>query len=209
MSRRNLSEMEGAVLGLIWTNPATPYQVRCLLQRSPNPSWSGSAGAIYPLFRRLERRGLLDGRRVKSGEREGMLYSITTRGIVVLRRWIAPPFSRTTIGVPIDPLRTRARFLGLLPYGERKRFLGEAIANLRQHIAAIRADCRKRKASGDIFSYFTARGALLSCVSRLRWLVEILKAITERVEVNPSAGRTRTVRRQRGTGPMRTVPNSE
>jgi len=176
----NISEMEGAVLGLIWANPGTPYEVRRMMQRSPNPSWSGSAGAIYPLFQRLERRGLVVARRIRTGEREGTLYSVSKDGKRTLERWIGPPLSRTTIGVPVDPLRTRARFLGILSNNERKRLLEEAIAQLQQHITIIRADCRKRKASGDVFSYFTARGALLSCNARLRWLIEMRNALAKR-----------------------------
>jgi len=180
----HISEMEGAVLGLIWANPGTPYQVRRVIQDSPNPTWSGSAGAIYPLFERLERRRLLVAQRVKTGEREGTLYSISKNGETFLRQWIAPPLSRTTIGVPIDPLRTRTRFLGILSETERTRFLEEAIAQLQRHMALIKADCRKRKASGDPFSYFSARGALLSCRARIRWLSEMQQAVTKRSPTN-------------------------
>jgi DNA-binding PadR family transcriptional regulator len=176
----NISEMEGAVLGLIWASPGTAYEVRRVMQRSPNPSWSGSAGAIYPLFQRLQRRGLLVGRRIKTGEREGTMYSISKDGKRTLERWVAPPLSKTTIGVPVDPLRTRVRFLEILSNSERKRFVEEAIAQLQQHITTIRGDCRKRKASGDVFSYFTARGALLSCNARLRWLIEVRNAMAGR-----------------------------
>jgi len=193
----NISEMEGAVLGLIWANPGTPYEVRRVMQDSPNPSWSGSAGAIYPLFRRLEQRGLLVARRIKTGEREGTVYSISKDGKRTLERWIAPPLSRTTIGVPVDPLRTRARFLGILPDNERKRFLEEAIAQLQQHMMIIRADCRKRKASGDDCSYFTARGALLSCNARLRWLIEMRNALAR----GPATSRVRAA----GEGQMNRV----
>jgi DNA-binding PadR family transcriptional regulator len=182
MSNR-ISELEGAVLGLIWANPGTPYQIRQVLQRSPNPSWSGSAGAIYPLFERLGSRGFLAARRIKTGERQGKVYSITKEGMRALRGWMAPPFLRTTIGVPIDPLRTRARFLAVLPHEKRKRFLANAIAKLREHITTIRADCRKRKMTGDVFSYFTARGALLSCGARLQWMVEMRNEIAARPSV--------------------------
>jgi DNA-binding PadR family transcriptional regulator len=174
-----ISELEGVVLGLIWTNPGTPYQVRRVLQRSPNPGWSGSTGAIYPLFQRLERSGYLTARRVKTGERDGKMYSITKRGTRALRTWIAPPFLRTTIGVPVDALRTRVRFLAVLDHCERREFLEDAIVGLHQHMTLIRADCRKRRASGNVFSYFTARGALLSCGARLRWLIEVRNAFAE------------------------------
>ncbi len=183
MMSNRISELEGAVLGLIWANPGTPYQIRLVLQRSPNPSWSGSAGAMYPLFKRLGGRGFLSARRIKTGKRQGNVYSITKEGMRALRDWMVPPFLGTTIGVPIDALRTRARFLAVLPHEERKCFLANAIAKLREHMTTIRADCRKRKMAGDVFSYFTARGALLICGARLQWMVEMWNEIAVRPSV--------------------------
>src|SRR5262245_13459166 len=50
-SSRNLTELEGTALGVIWAGqPCTPYRVRRVFLDSPSPSWSGSAGAIYPLI---------------------------------------------------------------------------------------------------------------------------------------------------------------
>ena len=57
---RTTSELEGAVLGVIWQEgPCTAYTIRKQFVASPSPQWSGSAGAIYPLVRRLEKKRLL------------------------------------------------------------------------------------------------------------------------------------------------------
>ncbi len=181
MSTRYLSELEGAVLGLLWTTPTTPYQIRRVLQRSPNPSWSGSTGAIYPLFRRLQRRGLLSARHVRQGRRAATQYSLTYAGKMALQRWVAPPLADIVVGVPMDALRTRLRFLAVLSAEDRRAFVVDAIAKLRAQIAIVRADCRNRRASGDVYSYLTARGALHSCRARLAWLLESQRLIEKQL----------------------------
>jgi DNA-binding PadR family transcriptional regulator len=60
VASHNLSEMEGCVLALIWSGgPLMPYAIRQVFRKSPSPQWSGSAGSIYPLVDRLERRALI------------------------------------------------------------------------------------------------------------------------------------------------------
>ena len=52
-SRTDTTELEAAVLGVVWQDgPCTPYAIRQHFLESPAPRWSGSAGAIYPLVRR-------------------------------------------------------------------------------------------------------------------------------------------------------------
>jgi hypothetical protein len=47
---RRLSELEAAVLGLVWSDgPCTAYAVRRTVQNSLSTQWSGSAGAVYPV----------------------------------------------------------------------------------------------------------------------------------------------------------------
>ena len=58
----DLSELEGAVLGLIWRQgPLTAHAVRSVFAGSPTPYFSGSEGSIYAVVRRLEGRGLIRG----------------------------------------------------------------------------------------------------------------------------------------------------
>jgi DNA-binding PadR family transcriptional regulator len=170
---KNLSELEGAVLGMVWVRaPCTPYRVRQFFLRSPSPHWSGSAGAVYPLLDRLTRRRLLAFQTRFTGRRSGREYRLTRRGLEELRRWIAGGISERTAGVPVDPLRVRIRFLGSLSLNQRNAFLKEARRKVGAHLRTVERDCRARRAAGDTFSYLTARGALLALRARIAWLRE-------------------------------------
>jgi DNA-binding PadR family transcriptional regulator len=171
---RTLSELEGAVLGLVWVHaPCTTYRVRQFFLRSPSPHWSGSAGAVYPLLERLTRRRLLVFETRFTGRRSGREYRLSRRGLEELRRWTAGGISERTAGVPVDPLRVRIRFLGSLSPKQRNTFLSEARRKVRAHVRMVERDCRARRADGDTFSYLTARGALLALRARMTWLREV------------------------------------
>ena len=59
-SSTDLSELEGGVLGIVHACPnSTAHVIREMFRGSRSSHWSGSAGAIYPLMKKLEGRGLL------------------------------------------------------------------------------------------------------------------------------------------------------
>jgi DNA-binding PadR family transcriptional regulator len=169
-----ISELEGCVLGIIWENGAcTPYVIRRKFLISPNPEWSGSAGAIYPLVKRLEARGWIRSKEMEtSGGRRSREYSLTAAGRKVFRSWIGPPLSLNTIGIPSDPLRTRIEFLYSLRRDERKEFLSEAIRQIREQIQIIRKDCIRRRKEGNVPAYVAGLGALRMMRARLDWLYQ-------------------------------------
>ena len=60
MPRVPLTELEATVLGeLSIQQPCTAYAIRRAFAQSPTPTWSGSAGTIYPVLERLLRRKLV------------------------------------------------------------------------------------------------------------------------------------------------------
>ena len=173
-STKKLTELQGAALGIIWhTSPCTPYQVRKVFERSPSPHWTGSAGAIYPMMRNLESLGLINSERHTVGKRLGRRYSITPAGNRALQKWLQCAVSEKTIGVPLDALRTRVGFFAALSPSARIKLIGKVQKHLARHIKTIRAECRRRRVSGDIFSYLAMRGALLSLQARQVWLQEV------------------------------------
>src|SRR4029077_6368342 len=134
-STKKLTELEGAALGIIWLNsPCTPYQVRKVFERSPSPHWTGSAGAIYPLIRNLESARLITSQRHKVGKRIGRRYSMTPVGNRVLKKWLQSAITEKTIGVPLDALRTRIGFFGVLSCSARVRLIGRVQEQLTKHV---------------------------------------------------------------------------
>jgi len=176
-STKKLTELQGAALGIIWLNaPCTPYQVRKVFERSPSPHWTGSAGAIYPMIRKLESAWLITSQRHKVGRRIGRRYSMTPIGSRALQKWLQRAITEKTIGVPLDALRTRIRFFAALPPSARMKLIGKIEKQLAKHIKTVRAECRRRRISGDIFSYLAMRGALLALQARRVWLQEVRRS---------------------------------
>jgi DNA-binding PadR family transcriptional regulator len=172
-SMRDLSELEGCVLGLVWSRePCTAYSIRREFLDSPSPQWSGSAGAIYPLVERLERLKLIRSAAHARGKRRSWRLSLTPAGRRTLERWLGPPHSRQTLGVPSDPLRTRVEFLGALSAWQRKRFLTEAERGLATHLRVVEQDCARRRRAGELPAYLAALGARGMLRARLEWLRE-------------------------------------
>ncbi len=178
MARRSRSELECFVLGLVWqTGPSSPYDVRRHVQSSPSTQWSASAGAIYPLMRRLERAGLLSARLKRSGKRRRREYRITPRGVGALRAWIGPPLAPEAVTVAHDPLRSRARFLGALTAAQQRAWVAaarEALDEVERRVRAWSEPAAGAKGGRDSrFLHLVSRSGELDVESRRRWLDEI------------------------------------
>jgi len=181
-----LTELEGCVLGLVVSEgPCTPYAVFSVLRDSPSSQWSGSAGAVYPVFRRLEAAGLIASEARGSGGRAARISRATASGKAALRRWLGPPIADWIAEVPSDPLRTRVRFLDALPPARRRAFLTEARSRLTKEVARLEEDLKARR-SRTHAEIAMARGAVLLVRARLAWIKE--------TEGTLEAGRRRATR---------------
>jgi DNA-binding PadR family transcriptional regulator len=117
-----LTDLEGATLAEIANRGiATSYAIAQVFARSPSEYWSGSAGAVYPLIKRLAARGLLEPSAAAAGKRQRLDYHITTEGRVALEEWLLD--ARRAAGMGFDPLRTRLGHLHLVAPEQRKAFL--------------------------------------------------------------------------------------
>lgn len=173
MPTARYSELECFVLGVVWQlGPCSPYDVRRHLGASPSTQWSASAGAIYPLIRKLERRRLLRSREQATGKRRRRAYVITPAGRKVLRAWVGPPLAREAISVAYDPLRTRARFLGAVPAVQRQAWVRAAME------ALLEVERRVKEWQGDYggddpFLALMTRNGQLDIQSRRVWLRDV------------------------------------
>jgi DNA-binding PadR family transcriptional regulator len=171
----SLTELEAVVLGLLWRlGGATAYAVRSHLASSPAARFSASAGAIYPLVRRLARRKLVSGRRTRTGDRGATVWECSPAGRAELRAWLDVPSSSAEL-VTADPLRTRIIFLGFLPKSARARWLDraeDALRAHRDHIARLLAE-----EGGDPWLALAHRNALLQADARLVWIREARAAL--------------------------------
>ena len=174
------SELESVVLGLVWLDgPCTPYSIRQHFLSSPTPGWSGSAGAIYPLVRRLQERGLLRSEKDGDDGRGARHYTISKEGRRALIEWLAPPkeAAPSEFALGADYLRTRMFFLEALPASRLPRFLKEVEEQLSEQVRRMEQEWRKRKNIADRFERLAARGALILSRARARWWNEVMETL--------------------------------
>ena len=174
----DLSALELMTLGLVWLRqPCTAYAIRTVLARSRASFWSGSAGAIYPLMRRLERRALLKSKAARTGKRRRRDYRITAAGNAALRRWLRPPLPEADAAIVYDPLRTRMLFLEAVPHQVFADFVENALGELRKQMPLMEYDCVQHPLEDDPFMHFATRNAYHVMRARIKWLEEVRRTL--------------------------------
>ena len=169
--KKSLTDLECTVLGVIWRDgPCTPYHIRIEFTNSPSSHWSGSAGAIYPLIRRLEKAKLVQSTPTKQGKRVGRTYHITQQGRRELDRWLSPPLPADTASIQFDPLRTRMFFLGSQPKRKALQFLEDAAVMLERELVRSEEFLQSRIEAKDRFGAAAGKGALQVARARLQWI---------------------------------------
>ncbi|MHC4080322.1 MAG: PadR family transcriptional regulator [Planctomycetota bacterium] len=175
------SDLELVVLGVVWKmGPCTPYAIRREFLTSPTPHFSGSAGTIYPLVRRLERDGLLSSEAAQQGRRRSRLYRTTSTGTAALKRWLRPPVPLKDIAGTYDPIRVRIYFLKASPPAQRRALLDEVLAEMKRRIPVLEADERRYVESGDEFSRLASRGIRRMLEAKMDWIREVRRALISR-----------------------------
>lgn len=176
---RSLSSLEVAILGLISTgSPCTPYWIRKQFESSASSHFSGSAGAVYPAIRRLEKQRYVRGTDRKNGTRQQRDYGLTRRGKEALRKWLLPPLPQADITYSYDPIRTRVYCLEALSAQEQQSFVADALEQSRAYLALVKKDCEARRRAGDVLPAIGVRGVMHEVRARIRWLEELRKAVS-------------------------------
>lgn len=173
-----LSELEGVVLGIMQRmQPCTAYTIRMELQASPSSYWSASAGAIYPLLRRLERSGLVSGQADPGDRRGRRLLRLTPAGRDLHRDWMLSGTSIEVASAISDTVRSRTFFLGSLAEDDRLQFVTESVQTLEAFLHVAKRDLDERAESEDPWSRLAALGAVYQAEARLAWMREVRRQV--------------------------------
>ena len=173
-----LSELEGVVLGMLWSmGPKTAYSIRQAFLKSPNPHWATSAGTIYPLVKRLHERGLIRAERHATGRREGLMYTVTSNGMKGLKRGIGPTPPPVATAVPIDPLRLRILYMGVLSEREKATLIKSARRELQKILKWLESEVVEKRKDSNKYLYLAYRGSIMNTKTRLAFLDEVEKAV--------------------------------
>ena len=172
-----LSELEGLTLGLLFKHgPCTAYSIRQMLKEAPSSHWKGSAGSIYPLLMRFEKEGLVASEDDPSDGRARKLLGITAEGRKALKVWIKHGSDPDLIAQLFDPVRNRIFFLDALSKNEQLRVVQDILKGLEGHLVFATKNLEER-GEETRFDRLGARGALLSCEARLKFIKQVMKEL--------------------------------
>jgi len=172
---QQLSEHEGALLDTLRRfQPVTGYQIAKIYGKSPVAAFNKSKGQIYPMIRRFNKAGLIEGSFVEGDGRGTEIWSCTEKGLDALRCWTRQILDSQLM--LYDPLRTRMMALGLLSDQERFNWIVEAKLKLAGKMQEVE-DFDKEN---DVpFQQFAHDNAVSSLRARMDWLDRLLFAHTK------------------------------
>ena len=167
---QKLSHLAFITLGVVAEfEPCSGYAVMKSFQVSTSTYFSGSAGSIYPLLRRLEALGLIKAERSKAGTRVRRTYSVTEKGRRRLHAWLAEPVPDDDVAFTVDLLRVRVLFFKTLSKIQRRTFVKDARAALHRRIKFMN-DKIANPGEGSQYDVVCFKNVVMTDEARLRWL---------------------------------------
>lgn len=86
---RELTTLEYIVLGLISIEPQSGYSIVSYFDEDSYNSWSASPGSVYPMLKRLEGQGMVEGELdIEHETRPRKMYTLTLEGEAALDGWL-------------------------------------------------------------------------------------------------------------------------
>jgi DNA-binding PadR family transcriptional regulator len=165
-TRAGLTELEGAILGVLRRDPsATAYRIRQVFRVSRSAEWSGSAGAVYPALKRMLKDRLIAERPVED-ERGTRTYALTPAGKAAHDAWLCD--AARASGPGLDPFRTRAGFWSLLPPARQRTLMNALRSEIEKRRDALKSELPAY--DEDDAAIATLHIALLDL--RLKWIAQ-------------------------------------
>jgi PadR family transcriptional regulator AphA len=140
MPRSRLTSFEHVLLGMIFIQPSTGYDLKRRFATTPMGVYQPSSGALYPALDRLERRGLLSSEALRptGGGRLRRLYQLTQDGRQVHIGWVREPVVPETVSQDLGMHLLRLVMMpNVLPEDAVVEFLTSLRAALAGFVASL------------------------------------------------------------------------
>jgi DNA-binding PadR family transcriptional regulator len=165
------STLAFALLGLIWQEPRSGYDLRKFFFSTPMISFSDSPGAIYPALHRLEQRGLVRGHTAQgAGLRRRRIFELTVRGRAEFRRWQTQPVMRNDVVRNLDALMLRFAFMDqFAEKGAALQFLKAFHKELAAYIPSLRKYLKSNRQHMPQSGRLALESGIQAYETQLRW----------------------------------------
>jgi PadR family transcriptional regulator AphA len=170
--RSRLTSFEHVLLGMIFIQPSTGYDLKRRFATTPIGVYAPSSGALYPALDRLERRGLLrsEAPRPTEGGRPRRLYHVTDDGGQAHLSWVREPVVPETVSQDLGLHLLRfVMMANVLPDQEVVEFLASLRAALAEFVTSLERSASATDAGGNPYPALAVEHGLAVHRASLAW----------------------------------------
>ena len=170
--RSRLTSFEHVLLGMIFIQPSTGYDLKRRFATTPIGVYQPSSGALYPALERLERRGLLrsEAPPPTEGGRPRRLYHVTEDGRQAHLGWVREPVVAETVSQDLGMHLLRFVMMAhVLPEDAVVEFLVSLRAALAGFVASLEQSTRATDAGGNPYAGLAVEHGLAVHRASLAW----------------------------------------
>ena len=134
------SSLELAIMGLLWQQPHSGYDLLKVFSETAMGGYSNSPGAIYPALKRLARDRSITGEiQNRDTLRPRQVYSLTAVGVETLKQHLRQPVTRDDVMRRADGVMLRFVFAGeVLGRDEAIRVLEQFAREIESYLSDLK-----------------------------------------------------------------------
>jgi DNA-binding PadR family transcriptional regulator len=178
--RSRLTSFEHVLLGMIFIQPSTGYDLKRRFAATPIGVYQPSSGALYPALDRLERRGLLrsEAPPPTEGSRPRRFYHLTEGGRQVHLGWVREPVEPDTVAQDLGLHLLRFVMMGhVLPEEAVLEFLASLRAALAGFVASLEQSASPADAGGNPYVRLAVEHGLAVHRASLAWTEQAIATL--------------------------------
>jgi PadR family transcriptional regulator AphA len=182
MPRSRLTGFEQVLLGMIFIQPSTGYDLKRRFASTPLGAYQPSSGALYPALDRLERRGLLTSTALPpgAGGRPRRLYRLTEDGRQAHLGWVREPVVPATVAQDLGLHLLRFVMMAhVLPDEAVVAFLDSLRAALAGFVASLERQADAMDAVGNPYAGLAVEHGLAVHRASLAWAEQAIARLAQ------------------------------
>ncbi len=167
-----------AILGLIQDNPLSGYRIRKFFDETALGNYSSSPGTIYPALKKLEKLRLIE-RKLKKGTTKAH-FSITSKGISILKNWLLAPIEKKEVEQRTHELLLKFAFMeNLISEKDITNFLTTFRDLLKEYIQELQKYYDKEANNMPLHGRLAFQHGIESSKVTLKWCKKSLVQLTQ------------------------------
>ena len=185
--RAIIPPLELAVLGLLWRQPRSGYDLLKVFSETALGGFSSSAGAVYPALKRLGRHGHVTAAvENRNTLRPRQVYSITPRGAEALRQQLCQPVTRDDIMRRPEVVLLRFVFTGeVVGRDEAISILEQYAGQVEAYLPDLRAQLAALPRTGGGYGRYALQRGIDGYETDARWARKVIRELTRRGAKHP------------------------